>query len=519
MSAAALARRLQRPANRITAILNGQRSISGDTTLRLAHFFGTSGEFWPNLQTLYDVRVAEITVRKSIQASTVSSTISFSEVTMRLLEPIEKTGLFWLPEDSDYQLPGVLRVSKSGEVTLEVNYVYDPYERMNHRRLGYPPEGSEDSTVDRIVGLLDKQAVTLEFCRYLNWDVFHGAFTGVSTSTIRADRAFVGFNFGLATEVKFSNIIFSLEGLDEWLRVDGFRVQRHKDGRGGVIKYRRPKDIIVRLPEDIKLKFTFAWRYPSIPVIREACIKQKAYISLFSRKLRTFEYFDDLIKRIHNFFRFATDSTVSIDEITGFSNQIIQEDLDRPLKTPVNIYFKRLPYAEMTEPINWRTMVFNYRELESSIEVVLTKWLQNHDNLESAFNLYFASRSGVHMFLESQFLLLVQGVETLHRGISGIERAELRNRIESIVRPFNIYFGDGDEIERFILLVRDTRNYLTHHNVNLSQRTATGQDLLNLTRRLEALFQLQLLSLLGMNPQSIDRIVNKNKALRYKLGL
>ena len=46
MSAASLARQLNVPTNRITSILNGQRAITGDTALRLAHFFGSSAEFW-----------------------------------------------------------------------------------------------------------------------------------------------------------------------------------------------------------------------------------------------------------------------------------------------------------------------------------------------------------------------------------------------------------------------------------------------------------------------------------------
>lgn len=58
MSAAELARKLDVPTNRITSILNGQRGITGDTALRLAHFFGTSAEFWLNLQTLYELRIA-----------------------------------------------------------------------------------------------------------------------------------------------------------------------------------------------------------------------------------------------------------------------------------------------------------------------------------------------------------------------------------------------------------------------------------------------------------------------------
>ena len=52
MNAAELARKLDVPINRITGILNGQRAITGDTALRLAHFFGASAEFWLNLQSL-----------------------------------------------------------------------------------------------------------------------------------------------------------------------------------------------------------------------------------------------------------------------------------------------------------------------------------------------------------------------------------------------------------------------------------------------------------------------------------
>ena len=68
MSAAELARKLDVPTNRITGILNGQRAITGDTALRLAHFFGTSAEFWLNLQSLYELRIAEKKAGKSIKA-------------------------------------------------------------------------------------------------------------------------------------------------------------------------------------------------------------------------------------------------------------------------------------------------------------------------------------------------------------------------------------------------------------------------------------------------------------------
>jgi len=67
MSAAELARKIKVPTNRVTQILNGTRAITGDTALRLAHFFGTSAQFWLNLQSLYELRLAQEKAGKSIK--------------------------------------------------------------------------------------------------------------------------------------------------------------------------------------------------------------------------------------------------------------------------------------------------------------------------------------------------------------------------------------------------------------------------------------------------------------------
>jgi addiction module HigA family antidote len=53
-----LARQIKVPANRITQIVQGKRAVTGDTALRLGHWFGTSAQFWLNLQTAHDIRVA-----------------------------------------------------------------------------------------------------------------------------------------------------------------------------------------------------------------------------------------------------------------------------------------------------------------------------------------------------------------------------------------------------------------------------------------------------------------------------
>ncbi len=58
LSANRLAGMLDVPANRITSILNGTRSITAETALRLSAAFGTTAQFWTNLQSLYELEVA-----------------------------------------------------------------------------------------------------------------------------------------------------------------------------------------------------------------------------------------------------------------------------------------------------------------------------------------------------------------------------------------------------------------------------------------------------------------------------
>jgi antitoxin HigA-1 len=68
ITAAELSRQIDVPVNRITGIMHGQRGITADTALRLAHWFGNSPQFWMNLQQLYELRLAESEVGAKIAA-------------------------------------------------------------------------------------------------------------------------------------------------------------------------------------------------------------------------------------------------------------------------------------------------------------------------------------------------------------------------------------------------------------------------------------------------------------------
>ncbi len=68
ITAAELARQIKVPSNRISQIIQGKRNVSGDTALRLGHWFGNSAAFWLNLQSVYELRLAEAVAGPEIEA-------------------------------------------------------------------------------------------------------------------------------------------------------------------------------------------------------------------------------------------------------------------------------------------------------------------------------------------------------------------------------------------------------------------------------------------------------------------
>jgi addiction module HigA family antidote len=68
ISAAQLARQINVPANRISQIISGKRSITADTALRMGKWFGTGPKLWLNLQQSYDLDVAKLELGKDLEA-------------------------------------------------------------------------------------------------------------------------------------------------------------------------------------------------------------------------------------------------------------------------------------------------------------------------------------------------------------------------------------------------------------------------------------------------------------------
>lgn len=448
-----------------------------------------------------------------------------------------------MPSSPKNKLPGTLRISESGETTLEIIGVFgDTLAAINN----------DNHDLNRVIGLIeDGKLVTLDRCFYQNKSI---SFGGISKSTIRVDFVFVGVGYDEREEIKFFRFDFSVEGLDEWLGISGIKVEHSNDYKSTSIHYTPPEKIMLQLPNGMALEFIFGWTLPGFPIVTEAKITQKAYVSLTSKMALSIGDYLDVVFKINNFLCFAIDETVSLDSITCYSHEITQEISNgEKREIAISVYYESYPYSEVKPKVRWHEMLFRYGHVANELEKILANWLANYQISEPAFNLYFASKSGAYKYIEGRFLSLAQSIETLHRRNSNdtlmtedefnnlvgiISKAcpgdkkdwldgklryanelPLRQRIKQMIEPFNELYGSASERKSFVGKVLDTRNFLTHYDPRLADQSSSGTELWELCMKLEGLFQLHLLRLIKMNDDLINKLIRENNAIRHKLNL
>jgi len=344
---------------------------------------------------------------------------------VKLFEPIEAPGFFWLPEDPNIKLPGVLRISQEGEVEIHLTCLLDSQNYLIEGSNFGPKIFSDDGNKvhKRILGIIktekSSQYVTLENCFYKHWST--PLFDGIATSIIHAKFAFVGVHYDTKEEIKFSEIRFCVEGLDEWIGETSTNVDTSygeiNDLTDVRIEFSPPKKKSYSTSwNGMEVGFNFSYTIPSGFDVVETKITQKANVSLKSPNLSPFEEYRILLSRLQNLLCFAIDHTVSLTSVTGLSSEITQElDDGKKLRYPIQIYYKSIPTSESNVEFHRHNMLLPFPVISDQFDSILMQWLNGYDGIKHALDRYFSVMFGASKYLEIRFLLLIQGIEILHR--------------------------------------------------------------------------------------------------------
>jgi len=457
---------------------------------------------------------------------------------LRVKEEIKRPGYFGLPSASEKKIPGTLTISDGGKIELEVVGLFDETAEGQNGAI------SDRGEFERIVGNIEKYGlVTLDGCFYKHWHPFS---SGISKSLLHVSKALLGIAYDDRESLVLNALRFSVEGIDEWVGLSGINVDRQIEERTATITYSPLDEISLNLNNSMKLLIIFSWTLPGFPIITEAKTTKKAGFKLVSQHERLLEDFISIAHKLTAFLCFALDKTVCIDQLAATLNTGESVSSD-----PIPLYYESLPYTKEVPKLDWHHMLFQYREIEANAEQIINSWLQAYDKIEPVLNLYFGVTTGGLRYLDAKVLALAQGLESYHRRTSDetlMDKGDfenlretlkvqcpeehrkwlseklnygnelsLRQRLQKIIEPLKEFIGDKSQQDKLIASIVDTRNYLTHYDESLKAKAASGEKLIHLYYKMEAIFQLRLLQELGFTQTEIKSVLDKSYRLREKL--
>ncbi|PKF56418.1 hypothetical protein CW748_10725 [Alteromonadales bacterium alter-6D02] len=460
---------------------------------------------------------------------------------MRIEDEYVKTGFFWLPERDEKKIPGVLTIKNGGNIELEVVGLFDESIKSLNG----------DDNLNRIIGHVEKNGlVTLENCFYTNKNI---SFGGISKSKICVNKVLSGVAYDQNEVVTFNTLSFSVDCLDEWVGISGINVDSDWGSRTATISYAPPENISYELDSGMKLEVCFAYTLPRSSSTTESKITQRVYFKLSSDDLRPLTDFTEIAYKLTNFLCFSMDTTVTLKGLSATSKEIQRDGGDgNKYPIPIKVFYPSIPFTEKAPDKNWHRMLFTYGTIKSNAQDVFNNWLRAYEIMAPALSLYFSTKNGAQKYLDGKFLALAQGLETYHRRtseeklmdssefdslVSTIsencpeEHAEwlsgrlmhgneinLGKRLKRIIEPFKDKLGNSKERSKLLRTIVDTRNYLTHYSENLKNNAADGEELWILCQKMEVIFQLHFLKVVGFSDEEIDSVVENCYPLKQKIN-
>ena len=420
---------------------------------------------------------------------------------MRIKEEIKRSGAFWLPSTPQRDIYGTLSISDGGDVKLELTQPIDTDLEVVF---------GQTNDLKQIVGHVEKDGpVLIDRCYRIQKkrNIAHGGL--IAADVIWADRVLTSLPYDENTNLHFNTLTFSIEGIDEWVGISGIKVDPQYEERALTISYNQPEKIVLNLNNGMQLLITFAPTFPGFPAAKKAEVTQKTYFKLISQKACELDEFISVARKIAAFLCFVMNEIVCLDGMSVTSNNLNRHSEDghaEPIS--VRVFCPTRPYAKDEPEINALDMLFRFTEVQGQFESIINKWIENYEQISPALDLFFLTKTGTLPSWNIQFLTLVQGLEAFHHRISIDKNLTLRNRLNIMTDQFT-KFMCGDKRLQLIERIVDTRNYLTHYNSKLEQKAAKGEVLKFLCRKMNALFRLHFLKLIGFNEQEIEHIVDK----------
>ena len=440
-----------------------------------------------------------------------------------MIERFEYEGDWWFPESPERKVKGKLKFDpKEGASLYLVGSKEDLATIVGISKpeiiLGFSTDGKKITLYD---SLLSKSSVHVP---------------GMIEQWFYVTYVFVGTHFHKAEDIKFKSANIRFSYLDDWVDVSGFKIGLLKKG-GYSIRYKLPKDFRAKISNDLKVNISFGAKYPALyGVQKEVYAKQEAWIRIIPSEVKTLEYFLLAIHHIQDFLTLVISEPVYPLYIKA---DIESEELAVSF---VNIFYRLPRIADISRTLYPQEMLFAFEDISKQFGFLLRNWFRKRELLSSVSDLYLGVLYAGEIYLNNEFLNLVQAIESYHRrtmknyelpeaehkkrvaeilnAVSSEHRRwlkeelkysnepNLRKRLRGILESSQMV---SDELitnkKLFINKIVDTRNYLTHFDPILEEKAAKNEELFKFTLKLKILLQFCLLKEIGLSFELIKKSI------------
>ncbi len=451
------------------------------------------------------------------------------------MDNVEYSGLWWLPSNSQNKVAGTLIFSNQDGIELKLIGSLEGFEGLN--------DLNQRHSV--IWGLTNGgKSITLSGC------LAAGLIIGIPGFVSRDYIIHLCFVSAHLTEeeLRFKKLVVRYSRLVDWVRTSGLTITKYENESNKLqLDYILPEEIkAVTSKGTVSIDFSFTTKGDFFD---EMHLRQSISMEIVADG----EYeFDDLqlryIRPFQNFLTLATTKPNSIVSVQDYSKHISFEESDGTdvIETPIEVIFpQRHLEAKPDKLLIPDYMLFTLHDL-ANFQSTVEQWLNVSDELDSVCNLFFGVMYNSNMYLEQEFLNIVQAVESYHRRRmknNVLPKDEHKARIRAILSEapdehrdwlrevlnysneprlkhrLSELFDKADIIltplignkEEFAKKVGDTRNYLTHYDKYLKDKAAKRGEITLLTIQLSYMLQAYLLFELGFSQEKCAEVFRRNQ--------
>ncbi len=366
---------------------------------------------------------------------------------------------------------------------------------------------------------------------------------GTETS-FRASSLIIGRHLR-SRALRFRKLTLGADWLPSWADICGFEVENDFDAGEVSVRYKQPPPLELARANGRSVRIHFGYSAPLGPWgLSKVTVEQRPFLELVTPAALSLSQLREEVWWLESFFAFALGFPCRFDTcLLSHRSYVRRRGWPRQRKRDPILVWDRADSRAMVATGHHEAL-FSCSELQAWAPRALESWLEVVGRLEPVLGLYYGDLRDGNLFSNYRFLRIVNAVEGFHRRMCHTEdlpTAEHKKRIDDIVNaiPRNWrrwlkgrlrYSNDPSLSTRLTQVIQlaskalgedlslthrnreaivDTRNYLSHYDLNLEARAIRGDGIVHAARFLRFVLELCLLGQLGFAPEAVSSIYDK----------